>query len=316
MTKCHPPVITKIDDINTESDNKTNIATTTTEKTSKTSSKTLNISITPIIMSDYTKITFQPDLKKFFPHASAKEINTYIHDIILLFQRRAYDIAGCVPNIQVIFNKSKIPIKSFHDYIKLFSHKNNIMNDNNQINNIDDSNQNESSDSNKNSKKDSKIPIFYQHVNNRWDVGITRSTSNTFENMSFVNCVWTPDGGSHVHIVTNQILRALEETLVKKGITSSIHPNTIKNKLMIFVRSNIENPSFESQSKLSLSSKPSTFGSTCELPASYIKSIVEKSGMKILIFNIFFFHIIHHSIQIRLLYFNFSTLNFVFVLFC
>jgi DNA topoisomerase-2 len=95
--------------------------------------------------------------------------------------------------------------------------------------------------------------------------------------MAFVNAVWTPKGGSHVTFVTNQIVKSLEDVINKKKKIASAP--MIKNKLMVFINCLIENPSFDSQSKDSLTTKPAQFGSKCVIPASFLKDVVKNSGI-------------------------------------
>lgn len=246
-------------------------------------------------LSDYTKISFVPDLTKFQIQSKSKSPNNSVkllEDTVALFLRRACDIAACVPALKVSFNNNLLPIKSFKDYIQLFkvpildreestpSNQSLPSKSSDSLNNTDSGENGGVDDiSTDISTSLQYYPILYHKINDRWEVGVTRSTSSTFENISFVNCVWTPEGGSHVYVVLNQILRALDEQLIKKGMTTKLHPNFIKNKLKLFVKATIENPSFESQSKLSLSSKPNTFGSTYDLSTTFLKSIADKLGI-------------------------------------
>ena len=53
--------------------------------------------------SDFTKVTFKPDLAKFkMTHLSA--------DMVALMTRRAYDIAGCTKGVTVYLNGKKLPV--------------------------------------------------------------------------------------------------------------------------------------------------------------------------------------------------------------
>lgn len=49
----------------------------------------------------------------------------------------------------------------------------------------------------------------------------------------------------------------------------------IKANLWLFVNSLIENPSFDSQTKDTLTTKESNFGSVCVLPPSFLNSVVD-----------------------------------------
>merc|ERR1719387_488123 len=63
-----------------------------------------------------------------------------------------------------------------------------------------------------------------------------------------------------------------------------IKPNHVKNHLSVFVNCLIENPTFDSQTKETLTLKQSKFGSTCELSDKMIKQVM-KSGVVELILD-------------------------------
>ena len=271
MRISHPPDITP-------SSLPTPLPTSTPKTTSKSSASSSKVKLQQ--QTEYTKISFEPDLTRFFMLGEGFDTATLIADAIKLFHRRTIDIAACVPSIKVTFNKKKVNVSSFADYVQLFS-STTASPELNTTTNTDDEDSDASDSSSGGKKGKSAITptkVLYHKVNDRWEVGVTHTATNTFENMSFVNCVWTPDGGSHVNLVTSQVVTAIQDALAKKT-TTALNTNTIKNKLMIFVKAVIENPSFESQSKLSLSSKPASFGSTCVLPPAFLKSIVDKSGV-------------------------------------
>jgi len=57
--------------------------------------------------SDFTCITFSPDLKRF----NLKEFN---EDLILLMKKRVYDLCGCIgEKVDIFLNNKKINIKGF-----------------------------------------------------------------------------------------------------------------------------------------------------------------------------------------------------------
>ena len=53
--------------------------------------------------SDYTKVTFKPDLAKF-------KMTHLDRDTVALMTRRAYDIAGCTKGVAVFLNGKKLPV--------------------------------------------------------------------------------------------------------------------------------------------------------------------------------------------------------------
>ena len=82
------------------------------------------------------------------------------------------------------------------------------------------------------------------------------------QNISFVNSIATTKGGQHVNVVTDQIVKRLEEVVNKKnkgGLKVKAHQ--IKNHCWIFVKSQIENPAFDSQTKENMTLAKSKHGS-------------------------------------------------------
>lgn len=223
--------------------------------------------------NDYTSVTFEPDVNRFKSDGHAMSLE----DLVKMYHRRTVDVAACVAPVQVSFNSKPIAVNGFVDYVNLFTDGSVDIIDankdvNNDVNGLDTATFTTDVSTKSNSDK-----VFSVKVNDRWEVAVKRSNSDSFEHMSFVNSVWTPRGGSHVNYVTHQIVKSIEEVVKKKS--SSVDLHMIRNKLMVFVKCSVENPSFDSQSKDALTSKPSTFGSTCLLPKSFIKNILKESGI-------------------------------------
>ena len=65
--------------------------------------------------TDYTKVTFEPDLKKF----KMKELDD---DTVALLSKRVYDLAGCTPSsVNVYLNGKKISVvPNFEKYTDLY----------------------------------------------------------------------------------------------------------------------------------------------------------------------------------------------------
>jgi len=205
----------------------------------------LTIKETPEIKScqkkPYTKISFLPDYEKF----GLKELTDDIYD---LFKRRVYDVSACTDaSVNVYLNDIKVHIKDFEKYADLFLDSKTIQ------------------------------PRFYESPNERWEVVVAVSTSGTHEQMSFVNGINTIRGGKHVEYITNAITKRLVDmTLSKKKKT--IKPQHIKDNLFVFIKSVIENPSFDSQSKETLMTQITKFGSKCELSDKFFEKLF-KSGI-------------------------------------
>jgi DNA topoisomerase-2 len=115
-------------------------------------------------------------------------------------------------------------------------------------------------------------------VNNRWEIAVSFS-DGSFEQVSFVNGICTNRGGTHVtHAAEAVVDSILKEANKKKNKTAPVKPQHIKNHLWVFVNSLIENPAFDSQTKETLTTKPSAFGSKCEVSEKFIKQVL-KSGV-------------------------------------
>ena len=54
--------------------------------------------------SDYTKVSFKPDLAKF-------KMTHLDKDTVAIMTRRAYDLAGCTKGVTVYLNGTKLPVR-------------------------------------------------------------------------------------------------------------------------------------------------------------------------------------------------------------
>ena len=189
----------------------------------------------------YTKITFLPDYEKF-------GLSGMTDDIYNLFKRRVYDVSACTDaSVSVYFNDKKIGIKDFEKYTDLFLETKTLQ------------------------------PRFYEMPNDRWEIVVAISSTGNYEQMSFANGINTIRGGRHVEYITNAITKKLTEmALAKKKKT--IKPQHIKENLFIFVKSTIENPTFDSQTKETLTTLITKFGSKCELSEKFYEKLY-KSGI-------------------------------------
>ena len=93
--------------------------------------------------------------------------------------------------------------------------------------------------------------------------------------VSFCNSIATIRGGTHVAHVADQIVANVMAAVNKKNKTAGVKPFQIKNHMWIFVNALIDNPTFDSQTKETLTTRASSFGSKCELSDVFLKK-----GMK------------------------------------
>jgi len=198
--------------------------------------------------SNYTKVTFSPDLPKF-------KMESLDDDTVALFSRRAYDIAAASKGVKVFLNGKKVPVKNFKDYVDLFIKGK-----------VDD--------------QDDPIKCVFEHVNDRWEVAVAQSDKG-FQQVSFVNSIATTKGGRHTDYVTDMIVKNLIENLKKKnksGIT--IKPFQVKNHMWVFVNCLIVNPTFDSQTKELMTLQSKSFGSKCVLSEKFTAAAVKCGVME------------------------------------
>ena len=201
-------------------------------------------SITKCKNKPYTKITFKPDYSRL-------GITNLTPDIISLLKKRIYDVAAITDkNIKVKYNESLIPIKNFQQYIDMY---------------IGDK---------------SVSPRVYEDsgLEGRWEYAVALTPSNEFVQISFVNGIHTAKGGKHVEYILNQITRKLCEFIEKKKKVK-VNPNSIKEQLILFIRCDIENPAFDSQTKDFMNTPSSKFGSKCDVSDKFIEKVAKMGVM-------------------------------------
>ncbi|KAF8363065.1 top-2 [Pristionchus pacificus] len=189
---------------------------------------------------DFTKVTFKPDLKKF-------KMSELDDDIIALMCRRAYDVAGSSKGVKVFLNGKQVPVTGFKQYVEQYTkHETDAMGE--------------------------PLKVCYEQLNDRWEVALTVSDKG-FQQVSFVNSIATSKGGRHVDYVADQMVQKLIETIKKKvgKSTVQVKPFQVKNHMWVFVNSLIENPTFDSQTKETMTLQSKSFGSKCEVSDKFAK---------------------------------------------
>lgn len=85
-----------------------------------------------------------------------------------------------------------------------------------------------------------------------------------------MNGIATIKGGTHVDYVTNQITNHVMNIVNKKNKNANLKAHNVKNYLWVFVNALIDNPAFDSQTKETLTIRPNSFGSKCELTPAFL----------------------------------------------
>ena len=173
-----------------------------------------------------------PDLKRF-------GMDCIDNDSFKIMEKRVYEIAGCNANLTIYFNGKRIIMNSFKDYCQMYIDEGGL--------------------------------LLYEE-NKYWQVGLSVSPTGSFQQVSYVNCVNTFDGGTHNDHILNQIIPPLREKISKKFKTD-ILPGQIKNHMFLFINSTIINPAFSSQTKEKLITDIKNFGTEIKLTDKFINAI-------------------------------------------
>lgn len=205
-------------------------------------------SITKTKVKPYTRVSFRPDYARF-----GLPSNNLTPDMLALFMKRTYDIAAVTDKtVKVKYNGSLVPVRHFQQYVDLYIGAK--------------------------GGEGGGVKRIYENPDPRWEYVVCLTTTDEFAHVSFVNGIYTPRGGKHVEYITNQIVRKLAE-LIKKKKKVDVKPNTIKEQLMLFLRCDIENPSFSSQTKDELGTAVANFGSSCKVSDEFIEKLAKLGVM-------------------------------------
>merc|ERR1719228_1175146 len=123
-----------------------------------------------------------------------------------------------------------------------------------------------------------QLKCVYEQCGERWEIAVCVSDKG-FQQMSFVNSIATTKGGRHVDHVCDLIVKNIIDKIKTKNKTGiNIKPFQIKNHLWLFVNSLIVNPTFDSQTKETMTLGVKDFGSKCSLTEDFQKK-VGKAGI-------------------------------------
>jgi DNA topoisomerase-2 len=205
--------------------------------------------ITKCKTKPYTKITFKPDYQRL--GLGLNNTKNLDPDMVALLRKRVYDIAAVTDKtMKIKYNSQPIPVKNFQQYIDMYI----------------------------GSKQDAPRVYEENESNIRWEYAVALSPTHEFIQISFVNGIYTSKGGKHVEYILNQITRKLCAFIEKKK-KISVNPNSIKEQLMLFLRCDIENPAFDSQTKDFMNTPSSKFGSNCTVSDKFIEKIAKMGVM-------------------------------------
>ena len=195
----------------------------------------------------YTRVTFKPDYRRLGIHGLTS-------DMLSLLKKRVFDIGAVtdhsIKKVKIGYNSNTIPVKNFQQYIDLYL----------------------------GSKEESKR--VYEQSDDRWEYAVGLSPTHEFIQVSFVNGICTFKGGKHVDYIIGQIVRKLCDYIEKKKKVK-VNSAAIKEQLVLFLRCDIENPAFDSQTKDFMNTPSAKFGSTCTVSDNFIEKLAKMGVMDV-----------------------------------
>ena len=198
-----------------------------------------------VLSKPYTRVTFKPDYHRL-------HTNGLTPDMLALLKKRIFDIGAVtdhsIKKIKVGYNGVTVPVKNFQQYIDLYIGGKDV------------------------SKR------VYEQPDDRWEYAVALSPTHEFVQISFVNGISTGKGGKHVDYITGQIVRKLCDYIEKKKKVK-VNSAAIKEQLILFLRCDIENPAFDSQTKDFMNTPSAKFGSSCTVTDSFIEKVAKMGVM-------------------------------------
>jgi DNA topoisomerase-2 len=201
----------------------------------------------------FTEIRSIPDLARFF----GSEVDAIPADMMDVLRTRVVDAAAiAAANGCAVFmgdgsaKPTRIPVTSFEKYVRLYTEEG--------------------------------VPVFYERCGPRWEIAAVLTRHLHAESLpddrhiSFVNGIFTRRGGKHVEAVARSVLGAFCEGPGKK---LDLKPAQLKDAVTFFVNATIVNPSFDSQTKETLTTPAAKFGSTFKISDGFVTKLAKEGGL-------------------------------------
>lgn len=177
----------------------------------------------------FTRITFMPDYARLDTSLDDGNFSKIV--------KRIYDIAGCNPQLKIHLNGKRIQIKSFKDFVAMFT------------------------------------PKFEYDENENWQIGVAHSDDG-FAHVSYVNTTETVQGGTHIPYVSYQIADKLR-AFIKKKHKVEVKPTEIIAHMRLFINATIVRPRYDSQTKENLITEAKEYKTSWECSDKFINQIIK-----------------------------------------
>lgn len=195
----------------------------------------------------YVEITYVPDLSRFH--------GLNLDDMLSVLHTRTVELAALAgKDVKVTWNGEEVKTDTFEKFVKLFL------------------------------RADAEKLVAYERCGPRWEVAAVLTnclfsddqTIQDDRHVSFVNGINTRKGGKHVETAQRHVLGDICEAAKKKKM--DLKPGQIKDTVTFFVNATIVNPSFDSQTKETLTTPVAKFGSVLNVSADFAAKLI-KNGV-------------------------------------
>jgi DNA topoisomerase-2 len=205
------------------------------------------------VAKPFTEIRSIPDLARFF----GAGVDAIPADMMDVLRTRVVDAAAiAAANGCTVFmgdgsaKPTRVPVTSFEKYVRLYTEEG--------------------------------VPVFYERCGPRWEIAAVLTRHLHAESLpddrhiSFVNGIFTRRGGKHVEAVARAVLGTFCDGPGKK---LDLKPAQLKDAVTFFVNATIVNPSFDSQTKETLTTPAAKFGSTFKISDAFVSKLAKEGGL-------------------------------------
>ncbi len=201
----------------------------------------------------FTEIVSYPDIERFYGPGNT----TIPQNMLDVMLTRVVDAAALCSSagVDVYFgtdpegDAKRIDVRSFEQYVRLF---------------VDEGS------------------VYYERAGPRWEIAAVLTRHLHAESLpddrhiSFVNGIFTRRGGKHVDAVARSVLGTFCDGPGKK---LDLKPAQLKDAVTFFVNATIVNPSFDSQTKETLTTPAAKFGSVFKISDAFVSKLAKEGGL-------------------------------------
>ena len=185
----------------------------------------------------YTRISFCPDYDRF----GCEGISDDLHALLC---KRVFDACALTPDeVSVFLDGTRLEFKTFAKYANLYL------------------------------GLPQERARVHERINDRWEVIASATPGDGFEHVSFVNGVWTIKGGRHVDHLSQQISKRVCEVLQQRRKLDHLKPAHVRDHLILLVKAHIPNAAFDSQTKDTMITPVSKWGTRVEVSDAFIDKL-------------------------------------------